>query len=253
MCTMEINSVDTKVIELQKQVQKLEKLEKMIDPNSKKALILWDDEEKFKSLITGISEYAMNCDTDEFPVELLEKLNTLKTNVETQLVEDKEKVEVLQAQVAKNAELSRTLYTMYISARTGTPLDEYEESLISGELDSVKEYLNTIRSAVPETEEYIKAEKGIKSKISNLENSVHLTIDLERMTGKYGALEYIKTQITPSIERLQAEYDVKYATTDSEIDEEMSLALRKSLKEKVYDAVIKPFTSFFKWKKKIKN
>ena len=42
---MDTNTVDTKVIELQKQVQKLEKLEKMINPNSKKSLILWEEDE----------------------------------------------------------------------------------------------------------------------------------------------------------------------------------------------------------------
>ena len=36
-------------------------------------------------------------------------------------------------------------------------------------------------------------------------------------------------------------------------DVEMSLALRKTFKEKVYDAVVKPLASLFKWKKKAKN
>ena len=67
-------------------------------------------------------------------------------------------------------------------------------------------------------------------------------------------LEYIKKEIGPAIERLQTEYDAKYATvTDECEDTEMSLALRKTFKEKVYDAVIKPFTSLFKWKKKVRN
>ena len=49
-------------------------------------------------------------------------------------------------------------------------------------------------------------------------------------------------------------YDEKYSTVaDGDEDVEMSLALRKTLREKVYDAVIKPFASLFKWKKKAKN
>ena len=118
---------------------------------------------------------------------------------------------------------------------------------------SVKEALQTISTCVPDSEEYTKAEKTVKSKISNLENSVHVTIDLERTTSKEGALEYISKEIAPAVERLQAAYDAKYATTATETEEEMSLAIRKTLKEKVYDAVIKPFASLFKWKKKAKN
>ena len=251
---MDTNTVDTKVIELQRQVQKLEKLEKMINPNSKKSLILWEEDDNFKSLISSIVEYSKTCDTEEaFPVELLDKLNFLSTDVETQIAEGKEKIELLNAQVDKNLELSRLLSTIYIAAMATSPLDEYETVLAEGELASMKEYLQTISTTVPDSEEYIKAEKAIKSKISNLENSVHITIDLERTTSKAGALEYIKKEIAPAIERLQTEYDVKYAVVAESEDVEMSLALRKSLKEKVYDAVIKPFTSLFKWKKKAKN
>ena len=134
------------------------------------------------------------------------------------------------------------------------PLDEYEKVLSEGELASVKESLQTIATSVPDSEEYTKAEKTVKSKISNLENSVHITIDLERTTSKAGALEYIGKEIAPAIERLQTAYDAKYAVVGAETeDTEMALALRKTLKEKVYDAVIKPITSLFKWKKKAKN
>ena len=252
---MDTNTVDTKVIELQRQVQKLEKLEKMINPNSKKSLILWEEDDSFKSLISNIVEYAKTCDTDEaFPVELLDKLNFLSTDVNNQIIEGKTKIETLNSQVTKNVELSRLLSTMYISAMAASPLDEYDKILSEGELASMKEYLQTISTSVPDSEEYTKAEKAIKSKISNLENSVHITIDLERTTSKAGALEYIKKEIGPAIERLQTEYDAKYATvTDECEDTEMSLALRKTFKEKVYDAVIKPFTSLFKWKKKVRN
>lgn len=252
---METNTVDTKVIELQRQVQKLEKLEKMINPNSKKSLILWEEDDNFKSLISGIVEYSKTCDTEEaFPIELLDKLNFLNTDVETQIVEGKEKIETLNTQVNKNLELSRLLSTIYIAAMATSPLDEYNAVLSEGELAPMKEYLDTIATTVPDSEEYTKAEKAIKSKISNLENSVHITIDLERTTSKAGALEYIKKEIEPAIVRLQTEYDAKYAVATEEAEDvEMSLALRKTLKEKVYDAVIKPFASLFKWKKKARN
>lgn len=252
---MDTNTVDTKVIELQRQVQKLEKLEKMINPNSKKSLILWEEDNSFKSLIASIVEYATTCDVEEaFPVELLDKMKALSIDVETQIIDGKEKIESLNSQASKNLELSRYLSTIYIAAMAASPLDEYSEALTTGELACMKEHLDTIATCVPDSEEYVAAEKQIKSKISNLENSVHISIDLDRTTSKADALEYIKKEITPALTRLQTEYDAKYATVATEeYDEEMSLALRKTFKEKVYDAVIKPFTSLFKWKKKAKN
>lgn len=249
---MENNDVSVVSVELQKCIQKLDKLEKMINPNSKKSLILWEEDDAFKKLITDIKDYALTCDTSEFPIELLDKLKTLQSDAARQIIEGTSKIVTLNEQAKTNLELSRTLSTMYISAMAANSLEEYEEEFSNPELSSMKEYLETISTAVPESEEYTKAEKTIKSKISNLENSVHITIDLERTTSKASALEYIKSEIMPAIERLQAEYDAKYVIVEEETNEEMSLALRKTFKEKMYDAIVKPFASLFKKKSKVK-
>ncbi|MBQ9267508.1 MAG: hypothetical protein IJ217_04440 [Clostridia bacterium] len=250
-----------KTVELQKIVQKLEKLEKMINPNSKKSLILWEEDDGFKKLISTITEYATTCDvTDEFPVELLDKLTALKKDAAEQIEAGATKVEELKAQAKENLRLSEVLSTVYVSAMAGNPISEYEDKISSEELAPMKEYLETISTSVPETEEYVKAEKAVKSKISNLENSVHITIDLERTVSKGGALTYITEQITPAVERLQTEYDAKYGvqeTATTETGEEVitALAIRKTFSEKVYDAIVKPFASLanlFKRKSKVK-
>ena len=68
-------AVRQNTLELQRQIQRLEKLEKMINPNSKKSLILWEEDDSFKSLISSIVTYAKECDVEAaFPVELLDKL-----------------------------------------------------------------------------------------------------------------------------------------------------------------------------------
>ena len=253
MSTMENNETNVQSVELQKHIQKLEKLEKMINPNSKKSLILWEEDDAFKSLISDLKEYALTCDVTEFPVELLDKLKALQLDAINQIVLGATKVVELKEQAKANLELSRTLSKIYISAMAASPIDEYAEELEKEELAPMKEHLNTVATCVPESEEYIKAEKTIKSKISNLENSVHVTIDLERTTSKASALEYIKSEITPAIDRLQAEYDAKYVIVEQTEDAEMALAIRKTLKEKLYDSLVKPITSLFKRKTKIKN
>lgn len=246
----------TTVTELQKIVQKMEKLEKMINPNSKKSLILWEEDNSFKNLISSIVSYATTCDTSEFPIELLDKLKALSTDVESQIAEGTEKVEELTKQAKINTELSEVLSSVYISAMAGTPVEEYEDKIQDPEISSYREQLITISTAIPESEEYLKAEKTIKSKITNLENSVHITIDLERTTSKGGALQYIKVEIAPALERLQAAYDEQYKVNEAtEINGEeaiMALAIRKTFSEKVYDTFVKPFTNLFRRKSKAK-
>lgn len=249
-------TVKSTTTELQKIVQKMEKLEKMINPNSKKSLILWEEDNSFKNLISSIVSYAIHCDTNEFPIELLDRLKALRIDVENQITEGAEKVEELTKQAKINTELSEVLSSVYISAMAGTPLQEYEDKIQNPEILPYKEQLLTISTAVPESEEYLKAEKAIKSKITNLENSVHITIDLERTTSKGGALQYIQTEIEPAIERLQTAYDAQYRQSEStQIDGEeaiMALAVRKTFSEKVYDTIVRPFTNLFRRKSKAK-
>jgi len=246
----------TTVTELQKIVQKMEKLEKMINPNSKKSLILWEEDNSFKNLISSIVNYATTCDTSEFPIELLDKLKALAIDVDNQIAEGATKVEELTKQAKINTELSEVLSSVYIAAMAGTPIEEYEEKIQNPEISSYREQLTIISTAVPESEEYLKAEKAIKSKITNLENSVHITIDLERTTSKGGALQYIKTEVAPAVERLQAAYDEQYKVNEAtEINGEdaiMALAVRKTFSEKVYDTFVRPFANLFKRKSKAK-
>lgn len=244
------------VTELQKIVQKMEKLEKMINPNSKKSLILWEEDNSFKNLISSIVSYATTCDTTEFPIELLDKLKALAADVENQIAEGEVKVKELTNQAKINTELSQILSEAYFSATAGNPIEEYEDKIQHPELIVCKEHLITLSTAITESEEYIKAEKAIKSKMSNLENSVHITIDLERTTSKGGALQYIKTEIAPALERLQAAYAEQYKVNEvTEIDGEeaiMALAVRKTFTEKVYDTFVRPFANLFKRKSKAK-
>lgn len=255
---MENNEVanNNAILELQKIVQKIDKLEKMINPNSKKSLILWEEDTSFKALIAAIVDYSLTCNTDEFPVELLDKLKYMKEDALKQISEGEAKIEALNNQAKENLELSEVLSSAYVSAMAGAPESEYMEKIQGDVLLPMKEYLDAIATSLPDSDEYVKAEKTIKSKITNLENSVHITIDLERTTSKAGALEYIKKEITPAVERLQTEYDEKYAVnTEIENTEEeiiTALAIRKTFSEKVYDAIVRPFTNLFRRKSKVK-
>ena len=250
---MENNEVDVRSVELQRYIQKLEKLERMINPNSKKAMILWEEDDSFKRLISDLREYALTCDTAEFPVELLDKLNALSLDAANQITLSSAKIEELKAQIKENKELSNVLSEIHLAATGTRSLESYAETLEKEVFASVKEYIQTLATAQTDSEEYVQAEKTVKAKINNLENSVHVTTDLERVTSKVGALEYIKAELTPGIERLQVEYDARYVIVDASEDAEMALAIRKTLKEKMYDALVKPITSLFKRKNKIKN
>ena len=117
------------VITEEKILSNIDKVQKMINPNSKKAMILWEEDDAFKKLISDIREYALNCDTEEFPVELLDKMNALQLDATNQVTLSATKIDELKQQIQTNKELSRTLSDIYISAMAANPIDEYEEEL----------------------------------------------------------------------------------------------------------------------------
>ncbi len=242
--------------ELQRIVQKLDKLEKMINPNSKKSLILWEEDNSFKSLISLITTYANSCDTkEEFPIELFDRLKALGTDVTNQISESAHKVTELNEQQKLNTHLAELLSNAYIAATARLPEEQYQSLVSTPELEEYKSYLAEVANNSPASDEYIKAEKYIKSKITNLENSVHITIDLERTTSKASALEYIKKEVTPAITRLQTAYDEQYSVnvaTQINSDEAITtdLTVKKSLSERIYDTFVRPFANFFKRKNK---
>ncbi|MBR3280475.1 MAG: hypothetical protein IKI57_01335 [Clostridia bacterium] len=243
--------------ELQRIVQKLDKLEKMINPNSKKSLILWEEDNSFKNLISSVVTYANSCDTtDEFPIEIYDRLKALSEDVENQIKDGAVKVTTLNEQQKHNTVLSEILSNAYVSATAGLPREEYEANVTDPEISSFKEQLATIATTAPDSEEYKEAEKAIKSKITNLENSVHITIDLERTTSKASALEYIKKEITPAVSRLQEAYDKQYSASNATlIDGEeaiTALVVKKSFTQRIYDTFVRPIANLFKRKSKAK-
>ena len=247
----------TNSAELQRIVQKLDKLEKMINPNSKKSLILWEEDNSFKSLISLIVTYANNCDTkEEFPIEIYDRLKALSEDVDNQIKDGAIKVTTLNEQQKNNTILSEILSNAYVSATAGLPREEYEANVTDPEIAPFKEHLATIATTSPDSEEYQDAEKAIKSKITNLENSVHITIDLERTTSKASALEYIKKEITPAVERLQEAYDQQYSVSNAtQIDGEeaiTALVVKKSLSQRIYDTFVRPIANLFKRRSKAK-
>ena len=251
------NTAKTSCNELQRVVQKLEKLEKMINPNSKKSLILWEEDNSFKNIISSIVTYANTSDTtEEFPIELFDKLKALSTDVDSQIKDSALKVTELNEKQKLNSHIAQILSNAYISATAGLPAEQFEACISVPELEEYRDALSKIATESLESEEYIENEKLIKSKINNLENSVHIAIDLERTTSKASALEYIKTEIDPAVSRLSAAYDAQYsANVATEIDGEeviTSMAVKKSLSERIFDTFVRPFTNLFRRKKKAK-
>lgn len=182
-------------IEVEKIVSKIDKVFKQIDPNSKKQITELSENEEFRSKIENIKLYLQSYAENEIPKEVYDKVISLTDFCDKQykiLSEEKEKLE---KQSVINANMANILNEAYLFAVSREDFSIYEKSLVDNDLADYIDKLNTIKTEDRKSDKYVKNEKTVKSKISNLQSNLHAEIDLDRIKDKEKAITYISIEL----------------------------------------------------------
>ena len=182
-------------IEVEKIVSKIDKVFKQIDPNSKKQITELSENEEFRSKIENIKSYLQSYAENEIPKEVYDKVISLTDFCDKQykiLSEEKEKLE---KQSVINANMANILNEAYLFAVSREDFSIYEKSLVDNDLADYIDKLNTIKTEDRKSDKYVKNEKTVKSKISNLQSNLHAEIDLDRIKDKEKAITYISIEL----------------------------------------------------------
>lgn len=182
-------------IEVEKIVSKIDKVFKQIDPNSKKQITELSENEEFRSKIENIKLYLQSYAENEIPKEVYDKAISLTDFCDKQykiLSEEKEKLE---KQSVINANMANILNEAYLFAVSREDFSIYEKSLVDNDLADYIDKLNTIKTEDRKSDKYVKNEKTVKSKISNLQSNLHAEIDLDRIKDKEKAITYISIEL----------------------------------------------------------
>ncbi|MDD4066494.1 MAG: hypothetical protein PHH22_00760 [Clostridia bacterium] len=182
-------------IEVEKIVSKIDKVFKQIDPNSKKQITELSENEEFRSKIENIKSYLQSYAENEIPKEVYDKAISLTDFCDKQykiLSEEKEKLE---KQSVMNADMANILNEAYLFAVSREDFSIYEKTLIDHDLADYIDKLNIIKTENRKSDEYVKNEKTVKSKISNLQSNLHAEIDLDRINDKEKAITYISIEL----------------------------------------------------------
>lgn len=182
-------------IEVEKIVSKIDKVFKQIDPNSKKQITELSENEEFRSKIENIKLYLQSYAENEIPKEVYDKAISLTDFCDKQykiLSEEKEKLE---KQSVINANMANILNEAYLFAVSREDFSIYEKSLVDNDLADYIDKLNIIKTEDRKSDEYVKNEKTVKSKISNLQSNLHAEIDLDRIKDKEKAITYISIEL----------------------------------------------------------
>ncbi len=190
------------VITEEKILSNIEKVQRLINPNSKKQIIELDDNSYFKDLVESIKTYLVEYPKKKnFPKSVYDAAYKLVEYATNQFEENTKQIEKLIKQREYNikaaAVLKQTL--AIVQAKDG----EWKKSIaaINGKYpqDIIDAFGVIARAKGTESENYQNAVKLINARITNLESNLHIEIDMERVEDRSKALSYIGIEIADAL------------------------------------------------------
>lgn len=195
------------VITEEKILSNIDKVQKLINPNSKKQIVQLEDDSYFKDLVESIKTYLLEYPKKKnFPRSVYKAAYDLVEYATNQFEENTKKIEDLIRKREKNIKLASVLRdaTAAVKARAKN-WKEIVKKLQTKYPADVAEALNIIGSTKDkESEEYLGSCKLIDAKINNLEANLHIEIDMERIEDRSKALSYIGIEIAEALKYIPA-------------------------------------------------
>ena len=195
------------VITEEKILSNIDKIQKLINPNSKKQIVQLEDDSYFKDLVESVKTYLLEYPRKKaFPANVYKSAYDLVEYATNQFEENTKKIEELIRKRERNIKLGSVLrdVTKAIKGRARN-WKEIIKKLQTKYSSDVVEALTIIgNGADPESEEYIDSCKLLDAKINNLESNLHIEIDMERIEDRSKALSYIGIEIAEALKYIPA-------------------------------------------------
>ena len=193
------------VITEEKILGNIEKIQKMINPNSKKQIVQLEEDSYFRDLIESIKTYLIEYpEKDNFPKDVYDAAYELVEYATSQFEENTKLIEDLIRQREKNIGLSETLRETLQAVENKD--EEWKKKVQDLSRDFSEEIIDTLgqmgRAKNNKTPNYLEALALINTKISNLETNMHIEIDMERIEDRSKALSYIGIEIAEALKEI---------------------------------------------------
>ncbi len=210
------------VITEEKILSNIDKIQKLINPNSKKQIVQLEDDSYFKDLVESIKTYLLEYPNKKnFPNGVYKAAYELVEYATNQFEENTKQIEDLIRQREKNIKLASVLRdaTTAVKARAKN-WKEIVKKIESKYPEEISSALTVIgKSKDKTTEEYADSVKIIEAKINNLENNLHIEIDMERIEDRSKALSYIGIEIAEALKYIPAPVEDVLGLVESETQE----------------------------------
>ena len=215
------------VITEEKMLSNIDKVQKLINPKSKKQIIQLDDDTYFKDLIESIKTYLVEYPKKKnFPASVYKAAYGLVEFATNQFEENTKQIEELIRQREANIALAGDLKEILevVTAKEDGWKQELKEASKNLPEDIV-ETLEIIGKARTKTSQnYQDAVKLVNARIVNLESNLHIEIDMERIEDRSKALSYIGIEVAEALKVIPKPVDLGTAVSEAEkVQEEVKI------------------------------
>ena len=192
------------VITEEKILSNIDKVQKMINPNSKKQIVQLEDDAYFKDLIESIKAYLIEYPKKKnFPVSVYKAAYNLVEYATNLFEENTKKVEELIRQREENIALAGKLRDLIDAVETKDSEWKNKIKEVENEGSFSTDVIDTLKLVAKDksrqSQNYQDALKLLNARVNNLESNLHIEIDMERIEDRSKALSYIGIEVADAL------------------------------------------------------
>ena len=193
------------VITEEKILSNIEKVQKMINPNSKKQIVQLEEDAYFKDLIESIKAYLIEYPKKKnFPSSVYKAAYGLVEFATNQFEENTKKIEELIRQREENISLAGQLKELIDTVDNKE--DNWKNKVKEAENNFSEDIIDTLnivgKCKGKKSQNYIDAMKLLNARVNNLESNLHIEIDMERIEDRSKALSYIGIEVADALKTI---------------------------------------------------
>ena len=190
------------VITEEKILSNIDKVQKMINPNSKKQIVQLEEDTYFKDLIESVKAYLIEYPKKKnFPASVYRAAYGLVEYATNQFEENTKKIEELIRQREQNIALAGDL--KYLIDQVENKEKDWKDSVKKAEESFEEDIIETLmivgKSKDETSQDYQDATKLLNARVNNLESNLHIEIDMERIEDRSKALSYIGIEVADAL------------------------------------------------------
>ena len=200
------------VITEEKILSNIDKIQKLINPNSKKQIVQLEEDTYFKDLIESVKLYLLEYPKKKnFPKSVYKAAYGLVEYATNQFEENTKQIEELIRQREKNITTASEIKDMLEIVEDKEK--DWKEKLKEASDRLPEDIIETLsligRCRVKNSENYQNAVKIVNARIVNLETNLHIEIDMERIEDRSKALSYIGIEVAEALKAIPTPVDTE--------------------------------------------